>query len=167
MKKLVLLFIVFFSLEVAWAQQIQLQLTGDATFGNSNFSVSEAGLDFSATVRTPNPIYLSITQSDYWTQKNNPNGKWRIHVFKQDNWSEDLQLAIKRTGNGYKVGSNGKPNIQNGMTYQVIRDNETEFFYGKGEIRDIPVKLRLRGHSLTMGAGTHSSRIVFTVYDSW
>lgn len=167
MKKLALLFIVFFSLEVAWAQQIQLQITGDATFSDSKFSVSEAGLDFLPTVRTRNSIYMSITQSDYWTQKNNPNGKWRIHVSKQDSWDEELQLAIRRTGNGYRVGSNGNPNIHNGGTYQVIRNNETEFFYGKGEIQNIPIKLRLRGHSLTMGAGTHSSRIIFTVYDSW
>lgn len=167
MKKSVLLLLLLLSFLLGSAQQIMLEVSGDATINQSKFFIDEAGLDFSSVARTQSSIFLSISQSDYWTKKNNPNRKWTIHVFKQDNWNEELQLAIKRTGNGRRVGSNGNPNIHGGGTYQLVRNNETEFFRGKGEIQNIPVKLRLKGHSLAMGAGTYTSKILFTVYDSW
>lgn len=167
MKKSVLLFLTLLLFSICSAQQIMLEVAGDATFNQSKFFVDEAGLDLSSVALTQNAILLSVTQGDYWTKKNNPNNKWKIHIFKQDNWDDELQLAVKRTGKGQRVGNNGNPNIHGGGNYQLIRNNETEFIYGKGEIQNIPLMLRLKGQSLTMGAGTYSSRIIFTVYESW
>ncbi|MCY1720291.1 hypothetical protein OU798_08045 [Prolixibacteraceae bacterium Z1-6] len=163
-------FIILFllsSIQFTFGQQLQLEISGSANFDNAMFTVKEAGLDFASVLENESSVLLTLFQSDDITKKNNPNSKWRIAIYKQDDWSDDLLLEVKRAGSGKNIGNNGKTNIHGGENYQVIRKTEGLFFEGMGEIRDIPLNLKLSGFSVTMGAGSHNSRIVFTVYEGW
>uniref|UniRef100_UPI003216CFF0 hypothetical protein n=1 Tax=uncultured Draconibacterium sp. TaxID=1573823 RepID=UPI003216CFF0 len=167
MKRSSLILVILLLCIISSAQQLQLEVNGSANFENSVFEIREAGLDFSSALEVQSSIFLTLHQGGGFTKKNNPNKKWRIAIFKQDDWNDDLKLEVKRTGKGNNIGNNGKPNVHGGENYQVVRNTETWFFEGKGEIRDIPLRIKLSGVSLKMGAGSHNSRIVFTVYDGW
>jgi hypothetical protein len=167
MKRSILTLFILISFLFASAQRIELKISGDANFDNSLFSISEAGLDFSSDLESQSSIYLSVSK-DNVTQRNNFNSKWwTIKVYKQDNWNSDMKLQIQRTGKGNRVGNNGNPNIGGGSEYLIVQNTETDFFEGKGEVSNIPVSLKLSGISVTMGAGSYSSRMIFTIYDSW
>ncbi|WP_346856418.1 hypothetical protein [uncultured Draconibacterium sp.] len=167
MKSFLLTLAILISFLVASSQQLKLEISGNVNFDNSLFTINEAGLDFPSVLETQSSIYLTVYQDDYFTKKNNPNSKWRIAIFKQDNWSDDLKMEVKRSGSGNNLGNNGHPNIHGGENYQVVRNTEDQFIEGKGEIGDIPVSLKLSGFSITMGAGSHNTKILFTVYEGW
>jgi hypothetical protein len=166
MKRSILTLFILISFLFASAQRIELNISGDTNFDSSLFSISEAGLDFSSDLESQSSIYLSVSQ-DNVTQGNNANSKWTIKVYKQDTWDSDLELQVQRTGDGNRVGNNGNSNISGGSEYLIVQNTETYFFEGKSEISNIPVSLKLSGISVTMGAGSYSSRIIFTIYDGW
>ena len=169
MKKLLLpIFFMIFAIGAA-GQQLKIELEGSADFDNSNFSVSEAGENFPSSIESETSFFISVLYTDdNLNRKKNPNMKWNIKVFKTDlNWHNDLNLEARRTGNGQRIGNQGNPNIQDGESNQLINNTSTYFFQGKGEIVHIPVNFSLSGFSLTMGASTYETRVVFTVYDEW
>jgi len=169
MKKLLLpIFFMIFAIGAA-GQQLKIELEGSADFDNSNFSVSEAGENFPSSIESETSFFISVLYTDdNLNRKKNPNMKWNIKVFKTDlNWHNDLRLEARRTGNGLRIGNQGNPNIQDGESNQLINNTSTYFFQGKGEIVHIPVNFSLSGFSLTMGASTYETRVVFTVYDEW
>lgn len=153
----------------ALGQQLKIELEGNATFDNSNLSVSEAGEDFPPSVESETSFFISVLYTDdNLNRKKNPNTKWNIRVFKSDlTWNNDLKLEARRTGRGQRVGHPGNPNVQDGDNYQNVTNTPTFFFRGMGEVVNIPVTFNLSGFSLTMGASTYETRVVFTVYDDW
>jgi len=169
MKKLLLpIFFMIFAIGAA-GQQLKIELEGSATFDNSAFSVNEAGEDFPPAIENETSFFISVLYTDdNLNRKKNPNTKWNIKIFKTDlNWHNDLRLETRRTGNGQRIGNQGNTNIQDGESNQLINNTSTYFFQGKGEIVHIPVNFSLSGFSLTMGASTYETRVVFTVYDEW
>ncbi len=165
-KRLLILPILLLSL-FCQAQQPQLEVNGNVNFDNSVFSINEAGLDFAASLETQTSILLSVFQDGEFTKKNDPNNKWRIAVFKHDLHDESYDMEIRRTGIGNNVGNQGKPKVNGGENYQIVQNTEQLFFTGRGEIRDIPVQLKLSGISIVMGANLYNSKLVFTVYEGW
>ncbi len=166
MKKLTFSIVaVFFSFLVS-GQSLQVEIEGNATFDNSLFTISEAGNDFPASIKSKAAIYISIVNYNYLDKKNNKNNKWNIEINKADLiWDDNLKLEAKRKGKGHNFGKKRHSNIQGGSNFQVITNNGIEFFKGKGEIENIPIKLKLSGFSITMGAKDFETNIVFTVYD--
>ncbi|HKL33800.1 MAG TPA: hypothetical protein VJ919_14770 [Tangfeifania sp.] len=169
MKKLLLfIFSIVFAI-AATGQQLKIELEGNATFGNSNFSVGEAGEDFPANIENETSFFISVLYTDdNLNRKKNPNTKWNIKVYKSDlTWNNDLKLEARRTGRGQRIGNPGNPNVHDGDNYQFVTNTSTYFFRGMGEVAYIPVTFNLSGFSLTMGASTYETRVVFTVYDDW
>ena len=149
-------------------QQLKVELEGNAFFDNSNFTIGEAGEDFSSGIETESSVFISVLYTDDFNKKKNPNTKWNIKIFKSDmNWDNKLKLETRRTGRGDRQGNSGNPNIHDGENYQEVSNTSTYFFRGKSEIVYIPISLRLSGLSIAMGAETFETNVVFTVYDDW
>ena len=167
MKLLFFIFSLLLSVATSNAQQLEVQISGSADFGNSFLSITEAGMDFPEVVEASSEFYISVIDNDNLGKKTNPNTKWTINIYKQDTWSSSPLLEAMRTGNGARLGNSGRPNISGGEVFQTITNTSGYFCNGSGEVVDIPVKLRLSGLSVTMGAGAHNSDIIFTIYDNW
>lgn len=149
------------------AQPMVVEVQGNATFNNL-YVISEAGADFPPNIESESNVEISVLYSNDWDKRDNPNGKWRIQINKSDiNWNTKLSLLIKRTGDGYRSGSNGHSNIHDGENYLPVTDSPSYFFRGKGEITNIPLQLSISGFSITMGAQEYETGIILTVYDDW
>ena len=149
-------------------QPLIIELEGNVFFDSSGFSIREAGEDFPSAIETESSFFISVLYSDSWDRRGNPNKKWNIRIYRSDlNWNPELVLEAKRTGEGFVPGSNRNPNIKDGENYQPVTQTPVYFFRGMREIAAIPVMLKLSGFSITMGAVTHETNIVFTVYDDW
>lgn len=168
MKKYNIVFIFFFIHFLAPAQDLRVEVEGSVNFSGSAYSIAEAGENIRTSVENESSVFMSVTSENFWDKKNNKNKKWRIFIHKTDiNWDNDLQLEVKRSGNGYRPESNGNPNIRDGNTYLDISNTPTYFFRGKHEIAYIPIGIKMSGVSLTMGAKQFETNIVVTVYDDW
>lgn len=169
MKKLLLSIFSMIFVTVATGQQLKIELEGSANFDNSSFSVSEAGEDFSSSTESETSFFISVLYTDdNLNRKKNPNTKWNIRIYKSDlTWNNDLKLEARRTGRGQRVENSGNPNVHDGDNNQIITNTSTYFFRGMGEVVYIPITFNLSGFSLTMGASTYETRVVFTVYDDW
>lgn len=145
------------------AQMFQLTLTGVATFNESRLMVDEAGEDIGRNIRSNSSVYLSVNSYYFWEMKNR---KWQIYVQKRDvEWNNAISLELRRKGKGRKAFGNGKPSVQDGYSYFKLTNNPTYFFSGRGLVLDIPLNLRLKNLSLTMGANDFETDVVFTIYD--
>lgn len=152
---------------VSFSQGMGVEITSEAYFDNSGVIVGEAGLDFDSSSASEADMTLSIRSNDWLNKKKNPNNKWTLNVYRRGNLDSEILLQVKRTGKGYKIGGNGQPNIQGGEVFKTVTNTPSYFFRGKGEIGDIPIRLKLEGVSLSMGASDYYSNIVFTIYEGW
>lgn len=167
MKKLAIILIILSFSTGVFCQPISIEIENNARFENPNYMINEAGLDF-PSIESESTVQISVTFSNYWDKKDNPNGKWRINVHKSDiQWNQDILLQIKRTGDGYKAKNDKNGNIKDGDDYQIITDAPSYFFQGKDEITYIPLLLKVDGLSVTMGALDFETNIILTVYDDW
>lgn len=171
MKKTGILFILLLSFFCGRTQSLRVDITGNASFDNSAYSVTEAGEDFPSSIESETSLYMSVLyNTSWWGYVFYPDKQWRIFVHKSDiNWDSDLTLSAQRTGTGSIVNSWwAQPLfIRDGTNYQNITNNPVYFFRGRHGITNIPVEFRLSGASLTMGARQFETSIVFTVYDDW
>ncbi len=151
-----------------FSQQMKVEIEGNITFDESGLTISEAGENFPSLIKSEYPVLLSVLSNDFWNKKGHSNKKWSIYLHKSDViWNDELRLRARRTGNGHKPNNPGEPNINDGDQFQRITNNPKYFIRGKSEIIDIPISLRIRGISITMGAQDFETNIVFTVYDNW
>ncbi len=164
--KYIWLTVFIFSITLVRGQGLKVEVSGNINFPSTQFSITEAGDDFPSSLESESLVNMSVLYNDYSNRKINPNQKWRVQVNKADVfWNSDLDLEIIRTGNGERVNSNGSPNINDGTNYQQVTNLPTYFFRGRDEIAYIPVKFKVSGFSITMGAVNYETNIVFTVYE--
>lgn len=150
------------------AQELTVEIEGSVTFEISAFSITEAGEDYSSEFLSESSLFLSIYQTDELNRSSNSNYKWSAKVYRSDiNWDPNLNLQLKRDGNGFSDKNRGNTNLHDGETYQAISLTESHFVRGRGEIRTIPVSFKLDGVSLLMGAQQFETSVVFTIYDDW
>ena len=169
MKKVYFTLLLFGLLITSAAQNIDISVTGYANFDNADYSISEAGEDFSASVLTESSAYISVDYLSLMDKIFGSDIKWRVFVNKSDiSWNQNLSLEIKRSGNGTKASWLGpSPTINHGTSYQTVTNIPVYFFRGRYGITDIPLGFRLSGASLRMGANQFETTITFTVYDDW
>lgn len=166
MKKLIFVLPFLFLTMLVASQEMKIEVDGNLTFDNSGFTISEAGNDFPSSIVSESSVFLSVVFNDYWDKKSNPNKKWKIGIYKSDlTWDSDLNIEVKRTGNGQKNGKNNNTNINDGENYQPISNISTYFFGGKDEIAYIPIDIKVSGFSITMGAQDYETSLVLTIYD--
>ena len=150
------------------AQQLKIEIEGSLNLDQTTFFVDEAGEDFSSSLsENESTVYLAITDEDFLNKKSNPNNKWQVFVYLNGDQSSNLEIEIKRTGNGYKPEANGTPNIHDGENYMTVSNTSTYFFRGKGDIVYIPVQVRIKGGSVSMGAVDYQANLFFRVEDDW
>lgn len=126
--------------------------------------IKEAGMDFpDELVFLPDEIKMSVNILPQ-NVENVIYNSWQIQVSKNDlDWNSDLELWIKRAGNGT---SEYDIKTQNGEYYQKIEANNTFFFDGRGWIDAIPIQIKISGLSVTIPAKTYSTAILFTLIDN-
>ncbi len=167
MKKALLIFAAVLQLMSVSGQNLRVDVTGDAVFSNTAFTISEAGEDFSASAFNEKTLFVNVVLSDNWAGKGNPRINWSISMHKSDiNWHSNLILETKRNGNGENIDRKGQAKINDGMNYQSVSNNPTYFFSGQNEIVNIPLKVKLRGISIVMGANDFETNIMLTVYEN-
>ena len=79
-----LLLLIIVHTRIASAQQLKIELEGDAVFNSSGLLITEAGNDFPSSLKSDFPLYLSVKYTDSWQKMNNPNNKWNIQINKAD-----------------------------------------------------------------------------------
>lgn len=169
MKKTAIILFVLCLSAFSFAQNINVTVTGNVNFSNSGYSITEAGNDFPTLSASSSAAYISINYTNTLDLIFGADVKWRIFISKSDNfWHQNLNLEIKRTGNGSKASWFGpSPTINHGTTFQTITNNPVYFFRGRYGISNIPLAFQLSGASLSMGANEFDTTIVFTIYDDW
>ena len=173
MKRLIFTFFFLLMAIISFSQQMEFEITGSITFNNSNYSISEAGEDYQASIENESSVYISVVNNDYWDKYFNPNKKWSVSISKSDiAWDADLILQVKRAGNGDGSGHGHSSNSHNsqiydGTYYQTVSDMPIYFFSGKREVYDIPLTFKVSGASVTMGAQQFETNIILTISDDW
>lgn len=166
-KYLFILGMLTFSVSI-FAQELLVSTTGVLDFNHGFTSLNEAGTDFQSPVVSSSYLYLSIEYNTFWDYFSNPDKEWSINIHKTDiNWHQNLSLEVMRDGNGshsFAWFSARRPLI-GGTSYSEVTDQETVFFEGSHGISNIPIKVRVAGASVTMGANDYSTTIFFTVYE--
>lgn len=153
---------------VSEGQEIKLTVNGQARFHNNDFTINDAGEDFNSNITSTSNLFLTVWSENFWDKGNNPNPGWRIEVNKTDiDWIDEIELQIKRTGNGRNVGKKyaGQSTIQGGDNFQTVTNSPLNFLNGTGQIGFIPIQFRLSGVSVVHGARDFETNIVFTIYD--
>lgn len=170
MRQIILfLFIILLKTMSISAQNVLVGVSGNINFNQSEVTISEAGEDISSAIESLNSLLITVVYNDDWNKRgNSPMNKWKIEIYKSDlSWHPDLMLEAKRSGEGNRLDKRGNPYVQDGENYQPVTNNPTYFFKGRGEFNNIPVNFRISGASLTMGAETFETSVIFTVYDEW
>lgn len=145
------------------AAQISLETPNFIHFNTEACGILEAGADFQNQFETASDaIVLSVAILPNDTE-NVFFRTWRIDVSRNDiDWHPNLNLAIKRTGNG---SSDFDRTVQSGEFYQKIEQNNNFFFNGIGWINSIPLQLELSGISVVLPAKSYATEIIFTLTD--
>lgn len=112
--------------------------------------------------------YVGTYESDHDETKITINAKHKnqqtvVNIHKEDNgdWHTELILEIQRTDRG----TNNNYSIYDGLSYQIIGDTDTRFFYTYDDQKDVPIQYRISGISVTLPVKDYSTTFVFTVYD--
>ena len=152
-------------------QDLRIDVSGSASFNNSQYIITEAGEDFPSSIESETSLYVSVQYNGSWlAYLFNPDKQWRVFIHKSDlNWDSDLALSAERTGTGSIINNWwAQPlYITGGSSFQNITNTPVYFFRGRHGIVNIPVSFKLTGASLTMGAKDFETNVVFTVYDEW
>lgn len=171
MKYLFFLIAAILPATLIWGQDLRVEVSGNASFNNSQYVITEAGEDFPTSIESETSLYVSVRyNTNFWGYLFYPDKKWRIFIHKSDlNWDSDLILSAKRTGTGSIINNWwAQPlYITGGSNFQNINNTPDFFFRGRHGIVNIPINFKLTGASLTMGAETFETNIIFTVYDEW
>jgi hypothetical protein len=86
---------------------------------------------------------------------------WRVDVLRIDsNWHASLTLSIRRTGTGSGTGT-----VTGGGSFLAITTASQTFVTGSGSRAGVQLQERIAGVSVSIGAGTFTTTIQYTVVD--
>ena len=137
------------------------------TVAGSNWSplvipITEAGNNYSSVYESSrNQILLNASVPLLLG-----NGVVSVRYEANTLWNNNLNLAIRRTGNGSTICL--LCSISGGTAYQPITTINTELFrigavLALASYSSIPVQLRLSGVSVLLPAANYNARVVFTI----
>ena len=141
--------------------QIGITATGQWDYSVSSFDITEAGLDFQGTYSSASDeVLVDVFQQGFIANFFNYN--WQVDVrLVQNDWSNDLTLSARRTGNGDPFFFNG--NITGGTAYLPLSTTNQNFFNGNRTRLDIPIQYQISGVSVLLPAKTYSATVIYTV----
>ncbi|MEM1122440.1 MAG: hypothetical protein AAGJ18_18485 [Bacteroidota bacterium] len=133
--------------------QIDLVVVGQWEHTISALDILEAGSDFSNTHESlSGQVTLSVLGGL-------GSFNWQIDVQKgNEDWHPNLQLNLKRTGNGVGLGT-----IAGGTAYQTIANTAQPFILGSDNRTTVPLQYEVQGVSVTIPAKTYYTTVIFTV----
>jgi hypothetical protein len=107
------------------------------------------------------PSYESATNQILATISNVSYRYWHVDVRKVDTlWNTNLNLYVKRTGNGTGSGS-----ISGGTSYILLTSTDQAFFSGYRNRTSIPLQLKIDGVSVQIPPNTYITTIYYTAVD--
>ncbi|MGR3812151.1 hypothetical protein [Jiulongibacter sp. NS-SX5] len=131
------------------------------TYTLSSSDISEAGNDYNVNIESAanQTLVDAVTNSFY-------SATIRVAVEKIDNnWSNQLILSARRTGNGsggwFSGVSGGLNYIQLSSTPQLLYTCTTGYF--SGGYFDVPIQYRVQGLSLLVPAQSYSTTVRYTI----
>lgn len=142
------------------ATAVELQLVPAAKWG---WTVTVLSSDVASGVGGDvAPVYTSGAAAQVLavTGTSGPEDAWRV-VAKRSSfaWPENVCVSIRVTSTGTGDGTCEAP-----AGFQLLDATYAEIIRGEGDRYDIRIQLRLGGISVaTVGAGTYSAQIVYTV----
>ena len=156
----IFLFCLFGATNSAFSQ-IAIDVVGNWNYTIPTSDLSEAGLDFSGTYESaPNQVDIDVFQLNFIS--NFFFYRWRVDIRRADvDWHSDLDLSVRRTGNGSPFFFNG--NITGGTNYQQITTSNQQFFSGTRTRLNIPIQYQISGVSVLLSAKTYETTIIYTV----
>lgn len=123
--------------------------------------ISEAGDDYIGTYES-NTDETEITIDAKNQHNKNKRTTVKVHMeYDLRDWHSNLVLQIRRTSGG----TNRNYNIEDGLFYQIITNNSTDFFHTYGDQEDVPIQYKISGISVLLPVQDYTATIVFTVYD--
>ena len=87
---------------------------------------------------------------------------WYVDIQRIDiSWDPALHIELQRTSNGSGIGT-----ISGGTGFLEAEAASRRLFQGTGDRSSVLIQLKLSGVSVTVGADTYSTQIVFTLLDA-
>jgi len=129
-------------------------------FDTSVLSITEAGLDFSANI---SEIQANTTISVQNNSFKNYNFLLRVSLIQTP---PGMNVTLVRTGDGTNQG--GGPaggNISGGTTVITLSTIPADFFSGKADRLNVPIRFGLRNLSVVQPAGNVPVNLIFTVIE--
>lgn len=154
---LLLLFAYFFQQNLF--AQVNLQVIGNWDYSLPITDILEAGNDFTGTYESnTSQVNLSITDGTILIGQ---DYNWRVDVrVGQEDWHPNLDLSIRRTGDGVTVNDGM---IVGGEVYQTLTTVNQTLMEGNKNRTLIPVQYQLRNVSVTIPAKTYYTTVIYTV----
>lgn len=140
-----------------------MNVTGNWNLALSTSQITEAGNDYDQNIES-SASQSFLTHSLGGSIINQLFTNWQVYVQRIDtNWNPNLKIDVRRTGVGsYTIFAS----LNGGTVYQEINSSTSLFYIGSGNFSNIPVQYRLRGMSVTMPVGVHSTTLLYTLMDN-
>ncbi|OGS70581.1 MAG: hypothetical protein A3F91_08845 [Flavobacteria bacterium RIFCSPLOWO2_12_FULL_35_11] len=150
-----LIFIAFLVISNSlFGQGFDMTVTGNWTRTIDASDIGEAGSDYPATFTS------NLNQTLLTIDPKNKNKTFVVFVHKEDiAWIAALTLKIRRTSNG----TNGNNSINGGLNYQVITNNDANFFTCSDLLTFVQLQYEITGISILLPVQSYSTSIMFTV----
>jgi hypothetical protein len=135
----------------ASGQTITVTGTWNLTVGEANLT-GGAGTDLTDTYESAtNQVICDVNGASF-------KKTWAVYVHMTGGWDSRLRLDTRRQAYNNLVG---------GTAYFELTTTDQEFFYTtvKRAANGIQIQFRLRGMSLQVPIGTHSTTVVYTLVD--
>jgi hypothetical protein len=142
--------------------QTIVTLNGVPTFDTSVLSITEAGLDFSANI-SEIQANTTISVQNNSVKNNNYIFLLRVNLVETP---QGMDVTLVRTGNGTNQGGGSAGgNISGGTTVITLSTIPADFFTGKGDRLNVPIRFGLRNLSVVQPAGNVPVNLIFTVIE--
>jgi len=157
-----LIITLLFGYTKAFGQEVTIDVTGSwsETIDETDLQAG-AGSDLNPTYTSAtNQININIDKivyGNFWDWFVNYN--WRVDVRRSDtNWDSQFRLYVRRTGNGFGLGS-----ISGGTTFQEVTLIDQVFFSGSRRRYYIPVQCQLGNVSINISPDVYTTTVIYTV----
>ena len=153
MKKYVLIAFLLVSV-VGFSQKVQVLGNWSKTLKASD--ISSAGSDYESSYTSKNKqskITITPVPNSGYNRRYMP---FKVFVHKEDiEWHPNLKIEAMVSSNTHGNSS--------GRSFQEITNNTTLFFNTLGRRKNIPIKYKITGLSVTIPAETYATEIIYTV----
>lgn len=137
-----------------YSQRIDIAVIGNWMKTIDASDISDAGNDYAGAYTS------NIDQTKMTIIPKNYGKTIIVSVHKQDiAWNDALTLEIRRTSDGTYIYTD----INEGLIFQTITNNDTYFFNCTGPYVDVNLQYQIKGISVLLPVQSYSTQVMFTV----